>query len=51
LAATNKAIKGKKWYKQQPLNKLRKSEYNAMWWNKELFELKTSARSIGGYSI
>ena len=51
LASTSKAIKGKKWYKQQPLNKLRKSEYNAMWWNKELFELKPSPRSIGGYSI
>lgn len=51
LASTNKAVKGKKWYKQQPLNKLKKSQYNAMWWNKELFELKTSNRSKGFYSI
>jgi hypothetical protein len=53
LASANKFVKGKKWYKQAPLNKLTKSQYRTMWWNEDVFGLKTTdmERRKGFYKI
>jgi len=50
LSKDNKENLNTKWYKQQRLGKLPKSQYKTLWWNKDVFELKSIERKRGIYS-